>query len=523
MAKYNLCNVDIDKMSEAVNVFLSDRGLERRNVLRACLILEELLLDYQEKFGAETEITMSKERRLRSESMVVRIPGESFDPFSVSDEQAVLHNMLTTMGIDPVWHYKQGCNYIVINSQQKPKLSSLTWIVIAVVLGFACGFAAQLLPGDLASIIANNVLAPLSDTIMSFLSGVAMFLIFFSVIIGLCGMGDMATFQRIGGKMLAKFLSTLGILSLVAYVVLLPFFPIAKAGNFGIDFGALYEMILDIVPGNIVEPFITGNTIQIIFISICFGIASLILSMKVSGALEIVRQLNEVIQHIIGIVIKLLPIVVFISIFQLVATKQLSMISTVYRYPLLMLLTDIVIILVGIFRVSITKKVSPLIILKKAFPCYAVALATASSVAVFPANVEVCEQKLGIQDDLVNVGLPLGQVMFMPGSVVEIFCVALCMGHLYDVPISAPWLVTLFIIAYIFSIAMPPLPGTTISCHILVLAQLGIPAEAIAVVIAFDALVDRLSTVTNIALLQTELIQIAGLKNKLDIETLRKP
>lgn len=92
---------------------------------------------------------------------------------------------------------------------------------------------------------------------------------------------------------------------------------------------------------------------------------------------------------------------------------------------------------------------------------------------------------------------------------------------MYGTPITVPWLVTLAIIAFILSIAMPPLPGTTISCHVLVLAQLGIPAEAIAVVIAFDALVDRMSTPTNISMLQMELIQVAGSLDLLDTDTLR--
>ena len=71
------------------------------------------------------------------------------------------------------------------------------------------------------------------------------------------------------------------------------------------------------------------------------------------------------------------------------------------------------------------------------------------------------------------------------------------------------------------SIAMPPLPGAAISCNILVMAQLGIPAEAIAVVIAFDARIDRLTTPTNIALLQLELVQVAGSLDMLDTAVLR--
>ena len=520
--KYSLSNEDIDEISEKIGGFLTDYSTEKRNILRVRLMCEEFLLNYQEKFGKRTSVTLGQERHLRRDTMVLRIPGERFDPFTVTEQQAVTHSLLTTVGMDPVWSYKNGCNCIVITPDRNRKISNLTWILLSVIFGFAFGFLAQLLPENLTAVIANDVLAPLSDTIMSFLSAVAILLIFLSVVTGVCGMGDMSTFQRIGKKMIGKFMLSLVVSSLVAFAVLLPFFPIATDGAATLDGKALYGLLLDIIPDNVILPFTTGNTIQIIFLAICFGITMLVLNLKVSGVLELFTQLTDLVQRIVEFIIKLLPIVVFISIFQLVALRQVSVISTAYRYPLLLALADGVLLIISVLRISLTKKVNPLLLVKKLLPSVAIAFATASSIAAFTSSVETCRDKLGVHKDLTDVGVPLGQVVFMPATVVDIFCVALCMGQTYGVPITVPWLVTLAIIAPILSIAIPPLPGAAISCHMLVMAQLGIPAEAIAIVIALNALIDRLSTPVNVAALQTELVQVAKSLDMLDTDTLRK-
>lgn len=425
---FSLGNEDISRIIEHIDTFLSERKTEKRNILRMRLIIEEALLTYQEKFGSQTEVTLSQERHFRRVSLVLSIPGASFDPFAETDRQAVLHKLLTSVGIDPVWSYKHGRNCLVISSERKKKISNLTWILLSLIFGVGLGFGAQLLPESMIAVISDDVLGPLSDTIMSFLSAMAIFLIFFSVIIGLCGMGDMSTFKRIGKKMIGKFMLTLALFSLVAYAVLLPFFSIVRDGTAALNGKAFYEMLLDIVPGNVIEPFTTGNTMQVIFLAICIGITMLVLSPKLNGIRDNFVQLTDLVQRIVEFIINLLPIVVFISVFQLVALKQYSIISTVYRYPLLLLLGNGAFLIIGLLRISITKKVNPLLLLKKLLPTFTIAMATASSIAAYTCNVETCRNKLGIHKDLVDVGVPLGQVIFMPGSVVEVFCVALCMG-----------------------------------------------------------------------------------------------
>ena len=521
MDTFFLTNADIDRVSGQVTNFLSKAGVDVRNTVRMRLMIEEVLISYQKEFGADTEIRLKMVHRLFRDSMVLKIQGRSYNPFSQTDEQEILHRLLADVGIAPNWYYINGKNTIVLYAEHKRKISGLTWILLSLILGVGLGLLSRLLPGTFVHTVADDILAPLSNTMMSFLSAMAILLIFFSVITGICGMGDVSTFQRIGKKMIGKFMLSLVFYTIVVFAVLTPFFPVIKEGMSGFDGKELYAMLLNIVPDTVIEPFATGNTMQVIFLSVCIGVAMLGLNLKVSGVLSLFTQLTDLVEQIVMAVIKLLPVVVFISIFRMVALQQLSAISTVYRYPLLLFLTDVILLLIGVLRVSLTRKVSPLLLMKKLLPTGMICITTASSVAAFPTNVETCRDSLGIRKDLVDVGIPLGQVVFMPAGVADLSCTALYLAFIYKTPITVSQLVILAIITLILSIAAPPMPGTGISCYMLILTQLRIPAEAIAIAIALNVLIDRLTTPSNVALLQLEMVQVAGSMDLLDLEVLR--
>lgn len=518
-----LKNTDIDLASEKLYNYLLAHKVQERVALQNRLMLEELLLKYQEQFSVYCELTISEEKHLTGNSMVLRIKGESFDPFDEESGSGLLNRLMANVGLAPIWTYKKGCNCIIFTVKRTRKMSDLAWILVGVLLGFLIGFAAEnTLSADFVASLCENVLTPISDTIMGFLGAVATMLIFLSVTGGVCNMGDMSTFNRIGKKMLGRFMLWMVIFVGAGFAVLLPFFTVTGADGAGLGGSSLLAMLLDIVPGSLLEPFVTGNTLQVIFLAICCGIALLILNIKANTLITVVNEGTELIQLLLDGVLKLLPVVVFIAIFQIIATGQLSTIASVYKYPLLVLGADLVFMLINTARVCLSQHIGVSALIKKVMPAYSIGLATASSPAAYSTNVSSCIQSLGIDRQLVDVGIPLGQVIYMPASVLEVCAVALCMGEMYGVDITVSWLVALAIIAFIMGIATPPLPGATISCHMLVMAQLGIPAEAIAIVIALDALVSRISTSTNIYLLQTELTQIGASLDLLHKDILKK-
>lgn len=151
-----------------------------------------------------------------------------------------------------------------------------------------------------------------------------------------------------------------------------------------------------------------------------------------------------------------------------------------------MLLGDVFLMAVYTGLVCVRKKVSMAVFLKKVFPVFMIGLTTASSAAAFLENRKVCAEKLGIDKKIVNIGVPLGQVVFMPGFSILYFVMGICMAEIYGVKISPVWLITALIIAVVLAVATPPIPGGALACYTILLLQLEIPAQAIAIAVAIN-------------------------------------
>ena len=299
MDTFFLTNADIDRISEQVTGFLTKAGYDSHNSVRMRLMIEEVLINYQKEFGADTALCLKRVHRFFRDSMILTIKGRSYDPFSQTDEQEILHRLLADAGIAPSWYYIHGKNTIVLYAEHNRKFSGLTWIFLSLMLGFGLGFLSRLLPGTFVQTVADDILAPLSGTLMSFLSAMSVMLIFFSVITGICGMGDISTFQRVGKKMIGKLMLSLAFYTLVVFAVLTPFFPVTKEGMAGFDGKEIYAMLLDVVPETVIEPFITGNAMQVVFLALCIGVAMLVLNLKVSGVMSLFSQLTELVERIV--------------------------------------------------------------------------------------------------------------------------------------------------------------------------------------------------------------------------------
>ena len=216
-----------------------------------------------------------------------------------------------------------------------------------------------------------------------------------------------------------------------------------------------------------------------------------------------------------------IPFFVFGSIFNMIVGGNLLSVAKSYKLILVMLLGDLVLMAAYLLLVSVRKKVAPTVLLKKLMPTYIIGLTTASAVAAYQTNISTCEKKLGIDKKLIDIGIPLGQVIFMPGAIVLFVAAAFGMAETYGVAITPIWMLTVFIISVILAIAAPPVPGAALTCYTILFMQLGIPTEAIAVVIALNVILEFVATAVNLFCLQTELVELSGALQTLKTEVLR--
>jgi len=521
--KLELTNYNIDKISEITEGFLYDSHVEKAAVLRIKFTLEELLLKYQEAFGEKTDVTLNCTKRLGALKVELVIPGERLDPLENDSEtnSNVLQILLANMGLAPTWQYKNGANYITFLPKKK-KPSQMVSLMIAILAALVVGGAFYLLPENIRLVFSEQLISPIFNTFMGLLSAIAGPMIFLSVTWGIYSIGDTATLGRIGKKMITRFLVMQFILSVIALILFVPFFTIEKTADSSFAFSELFQMFLDIIPSNFFTPFTEGNPLQIIFVAVIIGLAMLILGNKTTTAASFVEQSNFIVQLIMETISGLIPFFVFGSILNMILGGNFAVLLKASKILPILLLGMMVCVVSYVILVSVRKKVNVMVLIKKLLPTFLIGLTTASSAAAFGTNVECCEKELGIDRRIVNFGIPLGQVVFMPGAAILFISAGICMAEVYGTSISPTWLITLMLISVILAVAAPPVPGGALTCYTILFMQLNIPAEALAITIALNVVLEFAATGVNLLCLQTELVELAGALDMLDIEKLRR-
>ena len=519
---YLLTGGHISQACEKAGDFLTEGGIDGKDVLRYCLMLEEVLIYYQKFYGEEQDFTMTCRESFGRRRILIMLKGTSYDPFSdIEDEDDFL---LRKLNVDSrnaaAWAYKNGVNRITFTPDRKRRLSSVLLTFIALILAVVVSLICMKLPEDVRNGLLGGFVSPTLDVILGVISAIAGPMIFFSLLNGICSIEDMNSLSRIGKKVVGSFMLTLIIFTVLSAILGYPFFGGTTKGAASFQVSEFYMLILGFIPRNIFEPFISGNTQQIIILAIAGGIILLYLGDRASHLLTFSEQATVAFQTIMVFASALIPVMVFLSIVEVILEGGSSEIAKIYKvFPLFI---GICVLFMLIFSVmsALKLKVSVLLILRKSMPAFIRGFTTASSAAALPVTMEQCENSFGIDKKLVNFGVPIGQFIFKIGEVLNFVLTGYCLAELYKVSLSLEWVIMLVITAFILSIAAVPIAGGAVVCFSVMIKQLGLPTEAIGMALAINVVIDFFKTGLTVFCLQTRLILIADSLDMLDRDVL---
>ncbi len=485
-----------DNCSEKVRAYVSSLNLPGKEASRYALTVEEILLDSAENGECE-KIRLSTGKKFFRSCITLELFGKQQNIFRKNSSGSFLgDSILKNLGLSPEYSYSDNVNTYLFRIKKKalnPFMTLAIVIIGAVLLGVIgkAFFSAGLING-----IINSVINPLHDAFLSMLTCVAGPMIFLSVSWGIYGIGDAATLKKIGKRLMRSYVGLVYLVTVIFSLILIPVFGITvTSGNSGsTELSSIFKTILGIIPKNIVSPFMEGNTLQIIFLAVIFGAAMLFLGQKTTAVARAIEQINCIVTYLIEIISKIVPYFIFLVILSLIWSDSASSLSSVSKY---IIAPIVCIILCGIARVVISglrMKTNPVELAKKGFSTFIIALTTASSAAAFGNNMNTCRRQYGIDDTISSFGLPLGIVACKPSTAIVYVSAALFFSSVYHVEISVSWMITLIFSAGILAIATPPIPGGAMTAYTVLFAQMGIPADAIAIALACDALFDFVST-----------------------------
>ena len=522
--EFTLVPAACDEISELVFDHCISIGTERKDALRYRLSAEECLLYWLKNGCEEKRVVVSMGKFMLTPYITIEAEGRSLDPYSEDDADfgSFCDSILVSMRLSPEYSYSSGFNCIKFRLKKKSpgQLTTLLIVILAaVIVGLAGLF---LLPDHLRELLLTSVIDPVYNTFFNILGCIAGPMIFLSVSWGVYGIGDVATLGRIGKKMMLRFVGTVMLtaaLCSAAFPLLGP--GLSSSSDGGGQFASISELILGIFPSTIVEPFATGNTLQIIFMAIVIGIAMLYLGKQTSSVARAIEQVNLLVQFLMEVIARLVPYVIFLVIVNMIWSDTVSVFISTWKLILVLAAACVAISAVFLAVTSSKRKVSLFVLLKKSMPTFLVALTTASSAAAFSSNVTTCEKKFGIDESLIRFGIPLGMVMHKPVAAVYNLFILFFFAAQYDVSCSVGWICVAVFISSIIAIATPPIPGGGAVAYSILFMQMGIPSEALAIALALDVITDFLITAFEMLLLPLSLINASAGLGMIDEEVLR--
>jgi len=526
--EYDLSLKSIDIVSEKTAAFLEKEAVNRESIVANRLCVEEILLGWL-KEGISDSFILKIGSRLKKPCIILECKGRAFNAIEQNlnepeENNAVLmRNLLNSIGRLPSYSYRNGKNIIEMSFPRETK-NGLAEILFAITAALIAAFAIEAIFGaEFVASLLTDVINPLYSAafrVLGFISGP---LIFLSVMWGIYGIGDASTLSLVGKKMILFFLSIIFSIAAV-FTLSFPLFDFEIQSELGASssFKAIFEMFLDIIPPNIIEPFTSGNTLHLIFCAVIFGIAMLFLGKRVSTVADLVEQINCIVQFLMGFISKLIPYFVFLVILKLMLNGTLMIFASVWQLFLIFVGAAVLICFVFTMVTAVSYRLSPLLIIKKSIPTFLIAITTASSAAAFSSNMQSCEKSFGIDNNISAFGIPLGMVLFKTSTTAYYVLLSLFFAKQFGASVSADWLILLAFVSAMLAIATPPIPGGGVAAYTMLFTYLGIPDEALAIVLSMDIIFDFVRTAANMYNLPLALIGVSSNMGKLNLDILRK-
>ena len=517
--EFALDEARVEEVSLLVQDYLNAQKMERRSVQRIRLTAEELLLNILSHSGRGVRVSIGLGKQFGRQMLRLRYEGDAFDPVKNS-ENPLSDEIMRSLGALPSWSYRGRMNTVSMTLSERPKRGSVFYILLAVAAAVVLGFAGRLFPEALRQSITDILLTPLSNGFLGLMKTFSGILIMLTICSGILGMGDSATLGQKGKLFVLRFIGISFILCAAVMVVALsllhidPGAQLSQGGSSG--FAQISQMIFNILPSDPVEPFRTGNTLQLIVIALLIGVGLLAIGERGKSLRSLVEESTSLLQRMVSGICALVPLYVFAILLRQIWSGEAGALLSVWKLMVMVLSSEVVFSAAYLLIAALRLKINPLKLLKKILPPTLIAFTTASSLAALTLSLETCERKLGVRKSTVAFAYPLGSVIFMPGCLFS-FTVFVCFfAQFYHVAVNPAWCILALITVTLLAIALPPIPGAGVLVFTIMFSTLGIPAEALVMVMAVEIVSEFFATGSNNFLLLLEIACGAGRLGDLD-------
>lgn len=393
-------------------------------------------------------------------------------------------------------------------NEKTDKISLTTRVLLGMILGISTGFAIRFLfvdDGFVNEYIVNGLFDIGGQIFVASLKMLVVPLVFVSLVCGTSSLKDIATLGRLGGKTLLFYLGTTALAIIFSMSLALLIGPgngadLSAASTFvSSEAPSLGQVIVGMFPTNPINAMAEGNTLQIIIFSLLFGIAISAAGAPGERLGDFFRDVNVVILKLVALLMNLAPYGVFCLMAKQFTTLGLSAIFSLLEYFFVLVAALLIHALVTYpILLKVFSGLNPFIFLKKMEDAIIFAFSTASSNATIPVSMETATRRMGADNKIVSFTIPLGATINMDGTAMMQGVATVFIAQAFNVDLTLLDYMTVVLTATLASIGTAGVPGVGLVMLAMVLNQVGLPLEGIALIMGVDRLLDMLRTAVNV-------------------------
>lgn len=393
-------------------------------------------------------------------------------------------------------------------------------ILLGMILGIAVGVAFNLLLGLsdgteapasafgqwLQVAVLDGVFDAIGQIFIKSLKLLVVPLVFVSLVCGSAALGGHSRMGPMAFKTVLLYTAT----TALAIATALLFGVVVRPGD-GVDLAvatdlslnaapSIKDTFINIFPDNPVQAMAEGNMLQVIVFSLLLGIAISRSEAPVArNMLAFFNDLNAVVTKMVVMLMQLAPYGVFCLLVKLFASLGVGAMLDLAKY----FLTVLSVLLVhgclsyGLILKSLSG-LDPRIFFRKMWPVMVFGFSTASSNATLPVTMRTVENDLGVDNKVASFSIPLGATINMDGTAIMQGVATVFIAQAYNIDIGLAGYLMVILTATLASIGTAGVPGVGLVTLAMVLQQVGLPIEGIALIVGVDRLLDMVRTSVNI-------------------------
>ena len=392
-----------------------------------------------------------------------------------------------------------------------PRISLNSQIFIGCLIGLAGGFWLNAIG---PSALRQDTLygAKLVGTLfLDLLRMVLVPLIFSSIVVGVANLRANQKMHRVWVTTLSFFALSMALAIIIGFGAAHIFEPgkglqlemfAESTKNFQARQMPLPEYIAQFLHGMFQNPFkalAQGEILAVVIIALFLGVALVVGGERYRNLRVLIQELQELCLLIVGWIMRLAPLGIAALLLQLVASQNSALLGSLLHFIAVVIGSTLFhgIIVLPLLLYLITR-ITPLRFFRGSREALVTAFATSSSAATLPITLRCTEQHLHVKMDIANFVVPLGATANMDGTALYEAAAALFVARLAGIELDIASQMIIFVVAMLGAIGAPGIPSVGMLSMVLVLESVGLPTEAIAILLPIDRILDTVRTAVNV-------------------------